>query len=317
QLDPDVHTQIQQIQITIPEFEAQIQSEQETEKRKSESEIGEGNAIIIQNTDPEFTTIAKPQLHSTQQIRSQFQIQSQSQEDGDVFDEKGIYYGSDDRSVTIVVQRPPPEPPNLNSVAVVEYEPESAVVTAKTGSCKTEDLSDAMASIHSGAEDGAVVKGKVYTDIGTSSTVRTAAPEGKPQETIDRHRPSAVRSSVPLWPEKGKLLTVPCWTIGDERRKGMAMTPVVSQTNSIETETVKDTNTLPGGENRRCSKVLPCEREGGFGTVHKQEEMVLSGAGMAGGKGGGHTPWKGDDRVNVVELAGVSSLLRHHQHSGC
>ncbi|MED6183362.1 hypothetical protein PIB30_037193 [Stylosanthes scabra] len=288
QLDPDIHTQIQQIQITIPESEAQIQSEQEAEKRKSESEIGEGNAVIIQNTDPEFTTIAKLELHSTQQIRSQFQIQSQSQEDGDVFDENGIYYGSNDRSVIVVVQRPPPEPPDLNSVAVVEYEPESAVVTAKTGSCKTEYLRDAMAGIHSGAEDGAVVKGKVYTDIGTSST-----------------------------PEKGKLLTVPCWTIGDELRKGMAMTPVVSQTNSIETETVKDTNTLPRGGNWRCSKVLPWEREGGFGTVQKQEEMVLSGAGMAGGKGGGRAPWKGDDRVNVVELASVSSLLWHHGHSGC
>ncbi|MED6184199.1 hypothetical protein PIB30_045158 [Stylosanthes scabra] len=93
------------------------------------------------------------------------------------------------------MQRPPPAPPDLysfevedgappdlNSIAVGECEPESAMVTAKARSCRTEDLSVAVTEIqiyggtrspicaigadittlaNDNAEDGAVTKGKV------------------------------------------------------------------------------------------------------------------------------------------------------------
>ncbi|MED6172500.1 hypothetical protein PIB30_050646 [Stylosanthes scabra] len=104
-------------------------------------------------------------------------MQSQYDEEEDELDERRLYRGSGDRSTTVAMQRPPPEPPDLysfevgdgappdlNSIAVGECEPESVVVMAKAGLCRTEDLSDAVTEIHSGAEVGAVAKGNVDDD---------------------------------------------------------------------------------------------------------------------------------------------------------
>ncbi|MED6201287.1 hypothetical protein PIB30_093391 [Stylosanthes scabra] len=100
----------------------------------------------------DLTKSTKPDLNSDTN-RSQFQ--RQNDEDEDELDERRLYHGSADWSATIVVQRPPPEQPDLYSVAVGGHEPASSVVTAEAGLCRTKDL------MHSGAEDGAIAKGNV------------------------------------------------------------------------------------------------------------------------------------------------------------
>ncbi|MED6171290.1 hypothetical protein PIB30_039457 [Stylosanthes scabra] len=117
----------------------------------------------IQHSDLEFTNITKPELHSQQQNTSQFQIQSQEVEDE--FYERSIYYGCDDRSTTILVQRPPLEPPDLNSVAVGEGDLASAVFMTEEGDATlgdgtTQGKGDARPMANSSTEDGAVVKEK-------------------------------------------------------------------------------------------------------------------------------------------------------------
>ncbi|MED6170343.1 hypothetical protein PIB30_029946 [Stylosanthes scabra] len=106
--------------------------------------------------NPVFTNITNPNLNSNK-IQSQFQ----HQEDEDDSDARSIYLGSDDRSATVVVHRPPPEPPDLNSVAVGKGEPTSTLVLATTTLHRSEDVKDAETGVHSGAEDGAVAKGNV------------------------------------------------------------------------------------------------------------------------------------------------------------
>ncbi|MED6106123.1 hypothetical protein PIB30_002016 [Stylosanthes scabra] len=78
--------------------------------------------------------------------------------------------------------------------------------------------------------------------------VSTAMLEAKPQKTIGNRGSSAAR-----------LLTVPCWTIGDEQRKGTAVTPVIAQIGSIATERVEDTQGLSiEYRNRRKGQCPPC-----------------------------------------------------------
>ncbi|MED6193911.1 hypothetical protein PIB30_023576 [Stylosanthes scabra] len=102
------------------------------------------------------------------------QLDPDNQEDGDVFDEKRIYYGSDDRSATVVVHWPLPEPPDLNSVAVGEGEPESTVVFAAATSHRLEKVRDTMTGVDSGAENGAVAKGKVEDRVAESNNTSSS-----------------------------------------------------------------------------------------------------------------------------------------------
>ncbi|MED6199214.1 hypothetical protein PIB30_073847 [Stylosanthes scabra] len=83
-------------------------------------------------------------------------VGSQYDEGKDELDERRLYSGSEDWNAVVVVQRPPPKPPDLNSVAVGEGEPTSSVVTAVAGSCRIEGW-----MIHSAVEDGTVAKGNV------------------------------------------------------------------------------------------------------------------------------------------------------------
>ncbi|MED6169152.1 hypothetical protein PIB30_018679 [Stylosanthes scabra] len=107
---------------------------------------------------PEITASTTPQFNSEKQNKSEFQ--SQNDEDDDDLDERTFYRGSADRNATVVVDRPPPEPPDLKSIAVVDGEPTSAVVTAAPSLCRSEDLTDAENMIHSGAKVGSFAKGK-------------------------------------------------------------------------------------------------------------------------------------------------------------
>ncbi|MED6143963.1 hypothetical protein PIB30_010916 [Stylosanthes scabra] len=68
--------------------------------------------------------------------------EDQKQEDEDELDVRRIYRELEDRN-EVVLQRPPPEPPDLHSLAV---------------------------RIHNGVEDGAVAMGNVYADIESTKT---------------------------------------------------------------------------------------------------------------------------------------------------
>ncbi|MED6149201.1 hypothetical protein PIB30_060224 [Stylosanthes scabra] len=110
------------------------------EIQNSEAEFDEGDAATIQNVTKftDLTTIPNPAPEIQATVQRPEIIASKIhniQEDEDEYDGRSIYLGCDDRSATIVVQRPPPEPPDLNS--------------------------DAVTGVHSGAEDGAVAKGNV------------------------------------------------------------------------------------------------------------------------------------------------------------
>ncbi|MED6169169.1 hypothetical protein PIB30_019103 [Stylosanthes scabra] len=151
--DPNIQAQIQHN--SAPEINVQIQPDQESENEKSEYEINE--ETTIQQTDPELTTSIKPQLISAKQNRSQ----DQKQEDEDELDVRSIYHGGFDRSAMVVVDRPLPEPPDLHSLEVGDGEPESTVVTATAGLCRTKNLRHTVTETHCGAEVGGVAKGKL------------------------------------------------------------------------------------------------------------------------------------------------------------
>ncbi|MED6215840.1 hypothetical protein PIB30_001979 [Stylosanthes scabra] len=126
----------------------------------------EWNSAIVQNltevnTDPTFNKSTKPQLNSIIQIRSQFQ----NQVDEDESDVSSNYQGVFDRSATVVVDRPPPEPPDLGAFEVGKDEPASALITTEAGSCRPDDLIDPVTGIHRGAEDSAVTKGRGEGDV--------------------------------------------------------------------------------------------------------------------------------------------------------
>ncbi|MED6167287.1 hypothetical protein PIB30_001184 [Stylosanthes scabra] len=70
----------------------------------------------------------------------------------------------------IVVDRPPPEPPDLHSVVVGEGEPRSSVIKAEGSSHRLENL-ETVTVIHSCTEDGAVAKGNVL-DVGSTDLTR-------------------------------------------------------------------------------------------------------------------------------------------------
>ncbi|MED6175884.1 hypothetical protein PIB30_082522 [Stylosanthes scabra] len=122
------------------------------EIQNSEAEFDEGDAATIQNatkfTDPTTISNPAPEIQTTVQSPEITASKIHNlQEDEDESGGRSIYLGCDDRSATIVVQQPPPEPPDLNSVAV-------------TGT-------------YSGAEDGAVAKGNVE-DVMTEPNSRNS-----------------------------------------------------------------------------------------------------------------------------------------------
>ncbi|MED6160417.1 hypothetical protein PIB30_051392 [Stylosanthes scabra] len=121
------------------------------------SEINEGK-FGVQYSDSTISDSIKQDLNSDKN-RSQFQ--SQYDKDEDELNKRRLYRGSEDRIAAVVLQRPPPEPPDPKSLAVGEGEPVSSAVAAETRSCRSADLMAAVTGIHSGAEDGAVTKGKV------------------------------------------------------------------------------------------------------------------------------------------------------------
>ncbi|MED6157134.1 hypothetical protein PIB30_020452 [Stylosanthes scabra] len=117
---------------------------------------------------PEITASTTPRFNSEKQNNSEFQ--SQNDEDDDELDERTLYRELADRNATVVVDRPPPEPPDLHSVAVGEGELGSSVIKAAVSSRRPENL-ETVTAIHSGAEDGVVAKGNVV-DVGSADLTR-------------------------------------------------------------------------------------------------------------------------------------------------
>ncbi|MED6208403.1 hypothetical protein PIB30_044739, partial [Stylosanthes scabra] len=78
--------------------------------------------------------------------------QFQNRVDEDESDVSNNYQGVFYRSATIVVNRPPPEQPDLGAFEVGKDEPASALITAEAGSCSPDDLMDSVTGIHRGAE---------------------------------------------------------------------------------------------------------------------------------------------------------------------
>ncbi|MED6106072.1 hypothetical protein PIB30_001465 [Stylosanthes scabra] len=146
------------IQQSNPENPSEI-NEDKFEVQYSDSGISnlENGASKIS----EITASTTPQFNSEKQNKSDFQ--SQNDEDGDELDVRTLYQELADRNATVVVERPPPKPPDLHSVAVGEGEPGSSVIKAEGRSRRPENL-ETVTAIHSSAEDGAVAKGNVDDD---------------------------------------------------------------------------------------------------------------------------------------------------------
>ncbi|MED6173550.1 hypothetical protein PIB30_060495, partial [Stylosanthes scabra] len=124
--------------------------------------------VILRSPQPHLSSllsanqvkgVLRPQSVSPVSLLSANQFQRHKDEDNSYA--MRIYHGCDDRSATVVLQRPPPEPPDLNSVTVGEGEPALSMVTTESGSCRTEDLLDTVTGIYNDAQDGAVTKGNV------------------------------------------------------------------------------------------------------------------------------------------------------------
>ncbi|MED6167554.1 hypothetical protein PIB30_003932 [Stylosanthes scabra] len=134
----------------------------------------------LANTSTKLQT--EIQIYTTEEDEIDAVSNQRQQDDSTEIQISSIYYGSDDQRATVVVDRPPPEPPDLHSVAVGEGEPGLSVSTAEESSRRPENLETVIA-IHSGAEDSAVAKGNVV-DVGStdlnrgSSAVVGASAEG-------------------------------------------------------------------------------------------------------------------------------------------
>ncbi|MED6165220.1 hypothetical protein PIB30_097493 [Stylosanthes scabra] len=159
-------TQLHQIQEnTDLDFHFQIQTELAPAYQKPESsrQFPEITTSEQSKSESEFQILNISSTHQEEEWNS-VNSEDQKQEDEDELDARRLYRGSNDRSTVVAMQRPPLEPPDLysfevgdgappdlNSIAVGECEPESAAVTTKAGLCRTEDLSNAVTEIHSGA----------------------------------------------------------------------------------------------------------------------------------------------------------------------
>ncbi|MED6195075.1 hypothetical protein PIB30_034619 [Stylosanthes scabra] len=88
--------------------------------------------------------------------------QKQEDEDEDVLDARRIYRGLEDRNEAVVGHRPPPESPDMNT-------PTEELFPIQTPACRNKtEVAENECGIHSGAEDGAVAKGKAGTESYTA-----------------------------------------------------------------------------------------------------------------------------------------------------
>ncbi|MED6195484.1 hypothetical protein PIB30_038269 [Stylosanthes scabra] len=125
----------------------------------------------------------KPDLNSD---RSQFQ--RQEDEDEDEFYERSIYQGCNDRSKTVAMQRPPPEPPDsysfevgdgeppdLHSIAVGECEPETAVDDDTADQKRSSCVGNGTGAAFQSAEVGAFADDKESLTEGVVTSAEDSA----------------------------------------------------------------------------------------------------------------------------------------------
>ncbi|MED6133005.1 hypothetical protein PIB30_024233 [Stylosanthes scabra] len=117
-----------------------------------------------------------------------------------------------------VTHRPPPEPPDLYSIAVREGATTAEMVITLAMSRTTEDLKEVEIRVRSGAEDGAVVKGKV--DVTDHDDGGLGVREPEPPEAADiSHGIRTPSDSGPKYSgSKGAILTATV-TSGDLAQK--------------------------------------------------------------------------------------------------
>ncbi|MED6115115.1 hypothetical protein PIB30_087122 [Stylosanthes scabra] len=104
---------------TDPIFQVPIQTECKLENQKieSSSQFPKITTLEQAKSELEFQII---KISSTNQAQEKNSVNSedQKQEDEDALDERSIYCGLEDWNAVIMVQRPPPEPPDLKPLAV-------------------------------------------------------------------------------------------------------------------------------------------------------------------------------------------------------
>ncbi|MED6123334.1 hypothetical protein PIB30_048205 [Stylosanthes scabra] len=184
-------TQFHQIQeITNLNFQFQIQTELAPAYQKPESSIKFWDSEITTSeqskSETEFQILNISSTHQEEEWNSA-NTKDQNQEDKDELDARRVYRGLEDRSTTVAVQRPPPEPPDLylfevrdgeppdlNSIAVGECELASAMVSAGARSCRPDDLMDPVTGIQRGTEDSAIAKGNLM-EVGSADLTRSSS----------------------------------------------------------------------------------------------------------------------------------------------
>ncbi|MED6219358.1 hypothetical protein PIB30_035072 [Stylosanthes scabra] len=93
--------------------------------------------------------------------------EDQKQAEEDELDARRNYCGLDNQNEAVVLQRPPPEPPDLQS-------PVKKLFPFQTATCQNmKVVAENECGIHTSVEDVAVAKGKVKTEVATSSNART------------------------------------------------------------------------------------------------------------------------------------------------
>ncbi|MED6134637.1 hypothetical protein PIB30_038820 [Stylosanthes scabra] len=236
--DPEIQVHIQPN--SDPEFQ-----EQDSENQNSEAQIDEGDASTIQIVtaisypsstqiaDTEFKKITRPQLNSKPQNRSQFQ--SQYDENEDELQERRFYRGSEDWNTAVVVQRPPPESPDLQSL-VEELFP------IQTPTCQNMTVvAENECEIHTGAEDVAVAKGNVDDDeaaMNNRAMTEDRTRHGGSMEDMRSMMAILVTAGTAIWAEVGS--TRPLGNGGEQETTSGAEVGAIAETGQRTSATFED-----------------------------------------------------------------------------
>ncbi|MED6221015.1 hypothetical protein PIB30_050428 [Stylosanthes scabra] len=237
----------------------------------------------------------------------------------------------DDQSTTVVVQRPPPEPPDLNT-------PTKELFPIPTPDCQNViEVVENEYGIHSGTEDGAVAKGKVeHADLALAMTEMVNRPPPKPPHlhlyaeglSDANHNADLTNGDSPEYftAAREERTFAKAWVAGVATEENSQDLWQVSNANEAECSaevgaSAKEKQrasvktgmaTVRGGRIVRLAPslvawpllllaaIFPWDLKE-VRIVTEQEGMAFQGV-VAAGRDGRHAPWKGGDRVSVVEV---------------
>ncbi|MED6145235.1 hypothetical protein PIB30_023342 [Stylosanthes scabra] len=222
----------------------------------------------------------------------------------DELHERRFYRGSEDWNAAVVVQRPPPEPPDLQS-------PVEELFPIQTPTCQNMTVvAENECEIHTGAEDVAVAKGNVDDDdaaMNDRAMTEDRTRHGGSMEDTRSTMAILVTAATAILAEVG--ITRPLGNGGEQETTSGAEVGAIAEAGQRTPATFEDgkamdkkngTATVADGGlwARRLRRVflltpppllaavLPLNRVEAR-TVKKQEEMAFSGVGVAGGSGHG------------------------------